>query len=234
MPERSTVFAVAIAALAIAAAGAVAIYVSQRPQGNQTDGPGPGALPTLATPATQTGPIDPDCATATADAQRLDPLATGEVAAFRVVSQPTSLASLGFARPDGTPVTLADFGGRTLLVNFWATWCVPCRIEMPALDALDGTHGGDEFEVVAISLDRDPPEVPAAFLDEIGIENLDLYVDARMDTLVDIRRAGGMGGLPTTVLVDGAGCLLGIMEGPAEWNSPDGNRLIAAALQGGA
>lgn len=229
MPERNIIFTVAIAALAIAAAGAVAIYVSRNQQGNHAQGAGD--FPTLATPAAATGPIDPDCEPAIAAAAQLDPLATGEVAAFRVTNRPTSLAGLSFARPDGTDVTLADFGGKLLLVNFWATWCVPCRVEMPAIDALAETHGSGDFEVVAISLDRDPPEVPAAFLDEIGIRNLDLYVDSRMETLVDVRRAGGMGGLPTTVLVDRAGCLLGIMEGPAEWNSPDANRLIAAALE---
>lgn len=229
MPERKIVVATTlVAAAAIMAVGAGAIYLSRDQQSNQSAGTS--AAPQLAEVGVATAPADPSCELAVEHAARLDPHAAGQVAAFRVASRPVSMAGLDFSLPDGTPIALADFAGRTLLVNFWATWCIPCRAEMPAIDELAGHFGDRDFEVVAISLDRAEADTPRAFLDEIGIRNLELYVDPRMSVLSDIRSAGAMGGLPTTMIVDETGCLLGLMEGPAEWNSPEAYALIEAAL----
>jgi thiol-disulfide isomerase/thioredoxin len=158
------------------------------------------------------------------------PLATGEVAAFRVADAPDRLADLAFNAPDGSPATLADFAGQTVLVNLWATWCVPCREEMPALDRLQGELGGDGFTVVAINVDQRNTERARAFLDEIGVARLAFYSDPTIAVLNDLRRRGLAFGLPTTVLVDGKGCRIGGVEGPAAWDSDDAKKLIGAAI----
>src|SRR5215211_896261 len=92
----------------------------------------------------------PECRAAKPVAERLAPLARGEVAAVKIEKNPSLLPSLTFNDPEGRPITLAAFKGRTVLLNLWATWCVPCRHEMPALDRLQGELGGTDFDVVAI------------------------------------------------------------------------------------
>ena len=96
---------------------------------------------------------DTACAGAAGQAQRLAPLAHGEVAAFAVADQPVRLPDLAFRDAGGNERHLSDWRGRTVLLNLWATWCIPCRKEMPALDALEGKLGGPNFQVVAISID---------------------------------------------------------------------------------
>ena len=101
---------------------------------------------------------------------------------------------------------------------------------MPALDKLQGEFGGEEFEVVAVALDRAEPEKPAAFLEEIGNQNLALYTDNTFEVFQSLRRDGHAFGLPTTILIDTNGCTLGVLSGPAEWFSEDARNLIRAAL----
>lgn len=154
----------------------------------------------------------------------------GEVAAVQVAETASALPELVFASADGEARTLADFAGKVVLVNLWATWCVPCREEMPDFDALQADYGGDDFEVVAISLDRTEPDVPAAFLDEIGVENLALYTDRESETFNTLKKEGLAFGLPSTVIVDEAGCRIASLVGPARWDSEDGRALIEAAM----
>jgi thiol-disulfide isomerase/thioredoxin len=104
------------------------------------------------------------CSAALAAAKAAAPHATGEVAAFLPAQQPLGPQDLAFLDDDGRKVTLADFRDRTVLVNLWATWCAPCRKEMPALDELQAEMGSETFEVVAVNLDRGGPEKPKAFL----------------------------------------------------------------------
>lgn len=163
-------------------------------------------------------------------AARLDPFAKGEVAAFRVATAPERLDSLAFLAPDGSDMTLAAFAGRTVLVNLWATWCVPCRTEMPALDRLEAALGGENFEVVAVNIDLGASERARAFLDEIGVERLAFYADPSAKLFPALKTRGLAFGLPTTLLIDGAGCRIGSVEGPAEWDSEDAKALIRAAL----
>jgi thiol-disulfide isomerase/thioredoxin len=120
--------------------------------------------------------------------------------------------------------------GKVLLVNLWATWCAPCREEMPALDELQKDMGSERFEVVAISVDRGDIEKPKGFLDEIGIEALNFYRDNSMGVFNDLKRKGIGLGLPVTVLVDEDGCAIAQMNGPAEWASDDAKALIGQAL----
>lgn len=169
------------------------------------------------------------CADASATAARIAPLARGEVAAFAVAPRPVPAPALAFKGPDGADATL-DGLKALRLVNLWATWCAPCKAEMPALDRLQGKLGGPDFSVVAINVDTRNLDAPPAWLKQNGIRQLAYYADPAGRVLPALQKATGSLGLPTTLLVDGRGCTLGVMKGPAEWDSPDGVRLIEAAL----
>ncbi|HZW46084.1 MAG TPA: TlpA disulfide reductase family protein [Microvirga sp.] len=135
-----------------------------------------------------------------------------------------------FAGPEGQALGLSDFKGKTILVNLWATWCVPCRQEMPALDKLQSELGGADFEVVAINVDTRNPEKPKAWLQENGIKNLAYYADPAGKLLQVLQKSGHVVGLPTTFVVDASGCEIAILKGPAEWASPDALAFIRTAL----
>ena len=141
-----------------------------------------------------------------------------------------SLRSLAFDGPDGKPMTLADRAGKTLLVNLWATWCAPCRAEMPALDALQAAKGGGGFEVVAINVDTGDDVKPRKFLADTGVKTLAYYRDASMGAFNMLKERALALGLPVTLLVDPQGCLVAAMNGPADWSGPDAARLVDAAL----
>jgi thiol-disulfide isomerase/thioredoxin len=173
---------------------------------------------------------DPTCRSAVELAQKVAPFARGEVAAVNVAKRPLKLPDLAFRDDAGANTTLADFRGRTLLLNLWATWCVPCREEMPALDALQGRLGNDEFQVVAINIDTRDAEKPKAFLNDLGVKNLAYYADPSAKVFQDLKAIGRAFGMPTTLLVDPQGCEIGALAGPAEWASDDAVRLIQAAL----
>ncbi len=179
--------------------------------------------------AMQRNPTDPACRAAAELAGRLAPLARGEVAALNIASRPNRLPDLAFNDVSGKPRTLADFRGRTVLLNLWATWCVPCRKEMPALDALQGKLGGEKFEVVAINIDTRNLDKPKAWLDDVGIRQLGYYADPSAKVFQDLKAVGKALGMPTTLLIDPNGCELGVLAGPAEWTSADAIKLIEAA-----
>ena len=159
------------------------------------------------------------------------PLATGEVAAFQAARDPQDLSSLAFIGTDGEPTTMAAFSGKVVLVNLWATWCAPCRREMPALDRLQSALGGERFLVVPINIDTGGIDRPQAFLESIEVKNLPLYRDPTTDIFQAVKKRGLGLGLPVTILLDGSGCHLGHMAGPAEWDSDDAKALISAAVE---
>jgi thiol-disulfide isomerase/thioredoxin len=164
-------------------------------------------------------------------AQTLKPLARGEVAAVNMALAPLKLPDLAFHDATGATRRLADWKGRVVLLNLWATWCVPCRKEMPALDALQRKEGGPSFEVVAINIDTRDANRPKAWLKEVGIETLRYYADPQAKVFQDLKAIGRAFGMPTTVLVDSNGCELGTIAGPAEWASGDAVKLVEAALK---
>lgn len=168
------------------------------------------------------------CPAAAGATARLDPLIHGEVAAFSLAQPARAEPDISFTAPDGRPTSLAAFKGKALLVNLWATWCVPCRQEMPALNELQQKQGGPDFQVVAVNVDTTRLDRPAAFLKQNGITDLALYADPSADVLQSLKRQGGLLGLPTTLLIDRNGCELGRMAGPAAWDSPDGQAVIGA------
>jgi thiol-disulfide isomerase/thioredoxin len=174
---------------------------------------------------------DAACTRAQDLARRLAPLARGEVAAFAVADPSRRLPDLAFRDATGAERHLSDWHWRTVLLNLWATWCVPCRKEMPALDALQARVGGPTFEVVAVNIDTRDPDKPKAWLGEVGIKNLAYYADPQAKVFQDLKGAGKAFGMPTTLLIDPAGCALATLAGPAEWASEDAVRLVAAAVQ---
>lgn len=161
---------------------------------------------------------------------RVDKVAKGELAALRVNKKPRAAPPVSFADAAGAQKTLTDWRDRVVLLNLWATWCVPCRKEMPALDELQAKLGGADFEVVAVNIDTRNLDKPKAWLTEAGITRLAYYADPSAKIFQDLKAAGKAFGMPTTLLVDRNGCEIASLAGPAEWASEDGLRVIRAAL----
>jgi len=174
---------------------------------------------------------DPACRPAVALSQKLAPLAHGELAALTMATTPLKLPDLAFDDADGKPRKLSDWRGRTVLVNLWATWCVPCRREMPALDALQAKLGGPDFEVVAVNIDTRDPDKPKNFLKEADLTRLGYFTDQKAKAFQDLKSIGKALGMPTSVLVDRNGCEIASIAGPAEWASDDAIKLISAAVK---
>src|ERR1700757_403179 len=174
---------------------------------------------------------DPVCRAAVDTAKRIAPLAHGEVAALTVASKPLKLPDLAFEDADGKPKKLSDWQGKTVLVNLWATWCVPCRKEMPALESLQTKLQGPNFEVVAINIDTRDPEKPKNFLKDADLTRLGYFNDQKAKVFQDLKAIGRALGMPTSVLVDGQGCEIATIAGPAEWSSDDAIKLIQAAIR---
>ena len=202
-----------VAAVAVAAVIAAVVYATLPEGGKEVSG------------------AAAQCAASTAAASRAAPFARGEVAAMSIHKAPKPAVDVAFDTPDGKRVTLADFRGRNVLLNLWATWCAPCRAEMPALDRLQAQMGGDAFEVVTVNIDTARLERREAFWKEIDIRHLRFYTDAKADIFQVLKRTGKVVGLPTTILIDSNGCELGLMAGPAEWDSEDAKKLLSAAIQ---
>ncbi len=162
------------------------------------------------------------CAQSLDLATAVDPLVHGEIAALTPASRSNDLGAIAFDDAEGRRTTVAAFKGKALLLNLWATWCVPCRAEMPALDRLQAQFGSARFTVVPVSIDQNRLERARGFFKEIGATSLPYYADASADIL----RALNGKGLPTTVLIGGDGCEIGTMAGPAQWDAPEAKALI--------
>jgi thiol-disulfide isomerase/thioredoxin len=173
---------------------------------------------------------DAACAGAVDLARKIAPLAHGEVAAVTMATAGLRLPDLAFQDADGKPKKLSDWRGKTVLLNLWATWCVPCRKEMPALDELQAKLGGKDFEVVAVNIDTRDPEKPKNFLKDANLTKLAYFSDQKAKVFQDLKAVGRALGMPTSVLIDAQGCEIGTIAGPAEWASDDAVKLIKAAI----
>jgi thiol-disulfide isomerase/thioredoxin len=173
---------------------------------------------------------EPACRASLDVAKRIAPLVHGEVAAVTPADEARKLPVLAFRNAAGERKTLADWHGRTVLLNLWATWCVPCRKEMPSLDALQDKLHGPDFEVVSINIDTRDPDKPKNWLRDVGIGHLAYYADPNAKVFQDLKAIGKAIGMPTTLLVDPNGCEIASLAGPAEWASEDAVRLVTAAL----
>ena len=174
---------------------------------------------------------DSACAGAVELARKIGPLAHGEVAALTMATSPVRLPDLAFEDAEGKSRKLSDWRGKTVLVNLWATWCVPCRKEMPALDSLQTRLGGKDFEVVAINIDTRDPDKPKNFLKDANLTRLAYFSDTKAKVFQDLKSIGKALGMPTSILVDGQGCEIASIAGPAEWASDDALALIKAAAK---
>jgi thiol-disulfide isomerase/thioredoxin len=208
----------AMALVAGAIAGAGLLYVTGGFEGNGQ--------------ALQAATAGDACDTSVETAARVGAARGGAVAAMLASDPPISVASLAFDGPDGA-MTLADMKGKTLLVNLWATWCAPCRAEMPALDRLQSEKGSDSFEVVAINIDRGDGEKVDTFLNVTKVTALRRYRDETMGVFNSLKKDSLAIGLPVTLLVDAKSCVVGHMNGPAEWDTPEAIKMIEAVAGAG-
>ncbi len=142
---------------------------------------------------------------------------TSPVALAQLALSPRPVANVEFEDGQGRKRTLADFRGKVVLLNIWATWCVPCRTEMPTLDRLQSRLGSENFEVVALSIDRGGRPAVRSFYDEIDVRALPIYVDATTEALAKL----GVIGVPTTLLIDREGREVARYTGPAQWDRPE-------------
>lgn len=171
----------------------------------------------LAIPAAQSS------AAAAESQARADALAN-----YEAFDRPAPVADIAFSDGEGRPLSLDDFRGRVVLLNLWATWCAPCVHEMPSLDRLEGLRGGPDFEVVAISLDRQGLDAVNAFFAREKIGNLRIYLDRTMKAVATL----GARGLPYSLLIDRDGRAVGRAYGAAEWDSPAALDLVDGLLAG--
>lgn len=140
-----------------------------------------------------------------------------EPVSFPLHETPRPLPALAFIDGEGQPRTLENFRDKVVLLNIWATWCGPCRHEMPTLDRLQARLGGEDFQVVALSIDRAGLGAVREFFDEINIAHLRIFIDESGRAARDLKTFG----LPTTLLIGSDGYELGRFVGPAEWDTPE-------------
>ncbi len=213
----------AVAALLGVIAGAGAVYVKGSPSVHAGD--------TLTQASPSVGASGDECAIDVSLKDKVAKAATGDVAAMIPASPSRQLGGLAFNGPDGKPMSVGSLKGKTLLVNLWATWCVPCREEMPALDQLQAKAGSEKFEVVAVNVDAGDPGKRARFLVETGIKALKDYSEPTMALFNAAKKEGLAFGLPVTMLIGPDGCLVAAMNGPANWGGDDALNLIKTATE---
>src|SRR3954470_13096564 len=154
-------------------------------------------------------------------------LLKGSVARFALAKEPKPLPELAFSDADDKPLTLADYKGKVVLVNFWATWCAPCVKEMPSLDRLQAAIGKDKLVVLPLSLDGSSRAKVAPFYSDKKLANIGIYFDKGKKVL----GALDVSVLPTSVLIDAQGRELGRLEGEADWDQPEALALIKGATE---
>ena len=171
------------------------------------------------------------CRALSASLEEINRLAKGDIAALTISKTPLALPDLSFNGPEGAPVSLSSFHGKIVLLNIWATWCVPCRGEMPELDKLQADFGSEKFHVAAVNIDTTRLERPKALFQELGLTSLTFYADPKADIFYEMKQSGKALGLPLTLLLDPAGCQIGLLNGPAAWHSSDAKALISTAIK---
>ncbi len=173
-----------------------------------------------------------ECPVQTEAGQKLDAAAVGELAALIGTGEGRGYRSMTFKKADGTDTSISAFSGKRLLVNFWASWCVPCREEMPALDAIATKYNSDTFMVLPINLDMGESGLKKAqdFLAEGAYRNLPLFADNTFAAFERLKTEAVAIGLPVTLLLDEMGCELAVLPGPAEWATPDGEAVVEALI----
>jgi thiol-disulfide isomerase/thioredoxin len=162
------------------------------------------------------------------DAGAMKALRDGDMKKLAIAAEPVALPEISVTDLQGNERFLSEMKGKYVLVNFWATWCAPCRKEMPALDALNAEMRGDDFAVVLIAVGRNPPPMIAKFFDEAGIETLETWTDPRQT----LARQMGVLGLPITVLLNPEGQEIARLQGDADWHGADAVAFLKAVIAG--
>lgn len=164
--------------------------------------------------------------TAHADTAALEALREGDMRKLQFHAEAQPVSGAAFQTFEGAEIDLSAYQGQVVVLNFWATWCAPCRKEMPQLSELQAEFGGDDFQVVTVATGRNPPEGMKRFFDEVGVQNLPLHRDPRSA----LAREMGVLGLPVTVILDARGQEIARMQGEADWASESARAIIAALL----
>jgi len=163
---------------------------------------------------------------AVADTSALAAMREGDMKKLNFHSTPQPVPETEFTHQNGQSVTLSEFSGKIVVVNFWATWCAPCREEMPMLSELQTELGGEDFEVVTIATGRNAQPAMEKFFDEIGVDNLPLHRDRNQQ----LARQMGVFGLPVTVILDRKGREIARLQGDAHWNSKSAKQILRALI----
>ncbi len=166
---------------------------------------------------------------AAADTAALEALRDGDMKKLVFHAEPQLVSEVAFTDPDGGEHRLSDWQGKHVVLNFWATWCAPCRKEMPMLDALQEEFGGEGFEVVTIAAGRNSVQGIRRFFEEVGVENLPILLDPRQE----LSREMGVFGLPITVILDPQGREIARLRGEADWESESAKAIVSALVSGG-
>ena len=164
--------------------------------------------------------------TAAADTAAIEAMREGDMRKLVFHAEPKPAGTAAFTDPEGGEHRLGDWDGKVVLLNFWATWCAPCRKEMPMLDALQTEFGGAAFEVVPVATGRNSPEGIRRFFAEVGVGNLPVLLDPRQE----LAREMGVFGLPVTVILDQNGEEIARMVGEADWASDNARAIVAALI----
>lgn len=160
------------------------------------------------------------------DIPALEALREGQMIKLQFHPEPRDGSGLPFALPDDSQASLADYAGKIVVLNFWATWCAPCRKEMPGLDRLNTEFGGPDFAVVTLATGRNSVAGIAKFFSDTGLESLPQYRDIQQG----IAREMAVPGLPTTVILDRSGREIARLTGDAEWDTPSAKAILAALI----
>lgn len=165
-------------------------------------------------------------ATANADTSQLEALKSGSMEKLRIHTSTQPGSDIAFLKVNGSETTLAAYEGKVVVLNFWATWCAPCRKEMPHLSKLQSQLGGDDFAVVTVATGRNSLQKMEKFFADIGINNLPLYRDPKMALSRDM----GVMPLPTTVILNRDGQEIARMQGDADWSSDSALAILTTII----
>ncbi|SFL46967.1 TlpA family protein disulfide reductase [Shimia aestuarii] len=170
---------------------------------------------------------NPATAGASLDTAAIAEMRDGDMRKLNFHSTPRAISDKAFITEDGGESTLAAYKGKVVLLNFWATWCAPCRHEMPMLSELQSELGGDDFEVVTLATGRNMVPAMKKFFEEIGVDNLPLHRDPKQILARDMAVLG----LPATVLIDREGQEIARLQGDADWSSENARAIISAVIE---